>query len=392
METKNYYTPSEFIKRGHITKKTLRYYNEHHILDATYINEKGVHYYSDDDLAHLQQILFLKYLGFSLADIKQMTIYGNDKAFMKKSLDMQTYFINERIEQLKLIKEALLEAKITIDKKENIDWEKMIEKINNKENEDTIKKQYENSSNIEARIKLHNKCSENKESWFAWLYKNYQIKDKQKILEIGCGNATLWKENLNVLPKNIETTLSDISIGMLKNAKENLGNDKRFSYKVIDGDNINLKDEKYDLIIANHVLFYLKDIDKSLKDIKNLLKPKGVFICSTYSKEHMKEINDLVKEFDSRIELSKDKLFEIFGKENGQNILEKQFKNIKWLGYKDKLLVNDENILIQYILSCHGNQNRYIVEKFKEFKNLVTKKCENTFYIHKDAGIFIAKP
>ena len=106
----------------------------------------------------------------------------------------------------------------------------------------------------------------------------------------------------------------------------------------------------------------------------------------------MKEINDLVKEFDSRIELSKDKLFEIFGKENGQNILEKQFKNIKWLGYKDKLLVNDENILIQYILSCHGNQNRYIVEKFKEFKNLVTKKCENTFYIHKDAGIFIAKP
>ena len=391
MKTKDYYTPSEFIKRGHITKKTLRYYNEHHILDATYINEKGVHFYTDDDLAHLQQILFLKYLGFSLNDIKQMTIYGNDKAFISKSIKMQTYFINEKIEQLKLIKEALLEASITIDKKEDIDWEKMIETINDKEYEDIIKKQYENSTNIESRINLHNKCSINKENWFVWLYKNLNLKENQKVLEIGSGNAALWKENLNLLPNNIEITLSDISLGMLKNAKDNLKNDKHFSYKIIDGNNINLKDEKYDLIIANHVLFYLKDIDKSLKDIKTLLKPNGTFICSTYSKMHMKEINDLVKEFDSRIELSKDKLYEIFGKENGQDILEKRFNDVKWIGYEDGLLVNDENILIQYILSCHGNQNKYIVDKFKEFKTLVTNKCKNTFYIHKDAGIFIAR-
>ncbi len=391
MKTKDYYTPSEFIKRGHITKKTLRYYNEHHILDATYINEKGVHFYTDDDLAHLQQILFLKYLGFSLNDIKQMTIYGNDKAFISKSIKMQTYFINEKIEQLKLIKEALLEASITIDKKEDIDWEKMIETINDKEYEDIIKKQYENSTNIESRINLHNKCSINKENWFVWLYKNLNLKENQKVLEIGSGNAALWKENLDLLPNNIEITLSDISLGMLKNAKDNLKNDKRFSYKIIDGNNINLKDEKYDLIIANHVLFYLKDIDKSLKDIKTLLKPNGTFICSTYSKIHMKEINDLVKEFDSRIELSKDKLYEIFGKENGQDILGKRFDDVKWIGYEDGLLVNDENILIQYILSCHGNQNKYIVDKFKEFKTLVTNKCKNTFYIHKDAGIFIAR-
>ena len=391
MKTKDYYTPSEFIKRGHITKKTLRYYNEHHILDATYINEKGVHFYTDDDLAHLQQILFLKYLGFSLNDIKQMTIYGNDKAFISKSIKMQTYFINEKIEQLKLIKEALLEASITIDKKEDIDWEKMIETINDKEYEDIIKKQYENSTNIESRINLHNKCSINKENWFVWLYKNLNLKENQKVLEIGSGNAALWKENLDLLPNNIEITLSDISLGMLKNAKDNLKNDKRFSYKIIDGNNINLKDEKYDLIIANHVLFYLKDIDKSLKDIKTLLKPNGTFICSTYSKMHMKEINDLVKEFDSRIELSKDKLYEIFGKENGQDILGKRFDDVKWIGYEDGLLVNDENILIQYILSCHGNQNKYIVDKFKEFKTLVTNKCKNTFYIHKDAGIFIAR-
>ena len=54
------------------------------------------------------------------------------------------------------------------------------------------------------------------------------------ILEIGCGNGALWKENLSVLPQNIHVTLSDISEGMLRDARESIGKDSRFSYKRFD--------------------------------------------------------------------------------------------------------------------------------------------------------------
>ena len=183
--------------------------------------------------------------------------------------------------------------------------------------------------------------------------------------------------------------MSDISIGMLKDIDNKLKNDKRFKFKVVDASNIKEESDYYDVVIANHVLFYLDDIDSCLIDIKRILKDSGIFVSSTYSREHMKEINMLVKEFDERIELSKNRLYEVYGKENGKSILSKQFNDIKWINYKDELLISDPNMLIRYILSCHGNQNRYIVDKFKDFKNFVLKKCQNNFKVTKDAGIFI---
>ena len=210
-----------------------------------------------------------------------------------------------------------------------------------------------------------------------------------KVLELGCGDGSMWLSNYDKLPKNIEITLSDISIGMLKDIDDKLKNDKRFKFKKIDALDIKEESNYYDIVIANHVLFYLDDIDTCLIGIKKILKEDGIFVSSTYSKEHMKEINNLVKEFDERIELSKNKLYEVYGKENGKSILSKQFNDIKWIAYEDELLISDPNMLIRYILSCHGNQNRYIVDKFKDFKSFVLKKCQNNFKVTKDAGIFI---
>ena len=120
-----------------------------------------------------------------------------------------------------------------------------------------------------------------------------------------------------------------------------------------------------------------------------MLKPNGIFICSTYGSEHMKEINELVSEFDDRIILSAERLFERFGKENGADLLAPYFHNITWLPYEDSLYVTEPETLISYVLSCHGNQNQYIIDHYKEFRNYVRKKTEHGFNITKDAGIFI---
>ena len=147
--------------------------------------------------------------------------------------------------------------------------------------------------------------------------------------------------------------------------------------------------DSFDLIIANHVLFYCKHLTDVFQEIARVLKPNGVFICSTYGSEHMKEINELVSEFDDRIILSAERLFERFGKENGADLLAPYFHNITWLPYEDSLYVTEPETLISYVLSCHGNQNQYIIDHYKEFRNYVRKKTEHGFNITKDAGIFI---
>ena len=145
------------------------------------------------------------------------------------------------------------------------------------------------------------------------------------------------------------------------------------------------------MIIANHVLFYCDDLDKTLKEIKRVLKPEGVFFCSAYGADHMAQISRLVQDFDSRIILSADKLYEKFGRENGPSLLGPYFSKVEWHRYEDSLLVTQAEPLIAYILSCHGNQNQYILDRYKEFRSFVSKKTADGFYITKDAGFFACR-
>ena len=105
---------------------------------------------------------------------------------------------------------------------------------------------------------------------------------------------------------------------MLRDARRALGaRDSRFSFAAFDCEKIPAASESYDLVIANHVLFYCDNLENVCKEVRRVLKPGGRFLCSTYGNSHMKEISQLVSRFDERIVLSANKLYEKFGRENG---------------------------------------------------------------------------
>ena len=200
----------------------------------------------------------------------------------------------------------------------------------------------------------------------------------------------MLKENRNFIPKYVSITLSDISKGMLRDARRTLGtNDDRFSFEIFDCHTIPYPNESFDLVIADHVLFYCHDIPQVCSEVQRILKKNGIFLCSTYGQNHMKEINQLVQNFDERIVLSAEKLYERFGMENGCEILSPYFSKIRWLLYDDELFVTDPVPLITYVLSCHGNQNQYLLDRYKDFRSYVKKKTDEGFTISKEAGIFL---
>lgn len=391
MKLAGYYSSGEFAAKAHITKKTIRYYDEHNILKPSYVNDKGARFYTEDDFARLQQILFLKYLGFSLEEIKEITVLNTDNPVVSRSLHMQMGLIEQKMEQLQVMREAITRAASAIEKGEKINWSDMLTDVNTNEMEQQLRRQYQNSSNISARINLHHEFATNKQGWFPWVYEKCRIRPGMRILEIGCGDASLWTENLHQLPGGIKVCLTDISAGMIHDARRALkDHTDTFRYQISDAHTLALPDASVDLVIANHVLFYVDDVDAVLREIRRVLAPKGRLICSTYGGNHMKEISSLVQEFDSRIVLSKDHLYERFGKENGSAILKRYFPVVTWQEYEDALVITSPDSLISYVLSCHGNQNRYIVDRYKDFKTYVRQKTEEGLYITKEAGIFIA--
>lgn len=64
------YTTEQFARRASVSVRTLRWYDRQGLLKPTSRSLANHRRYTDDDLAVLQQILALKFLGFSLAQIR----------------------------------------------------------------------------------------------------------------------------------------------------------------------------------------------------------------------------------------------------------------------------------------------------------------------------------
>lgn len=391
MKKDGYYSSGEFARMAHVTLRTIRYYDKHDILKPSLVTEAGARFYTDEDFARLQQILLLKYLGFSLDDIREMTIDDSDYHFMLNSLDIQLKLVQDRIEQMQLVEKAIRDTSAVIRSEHSIDWSQMLNLIHLTGMEKSLKNQYQNATNISARINLHRLYSQNAQGWFPWIYEQCRIRPGMRILEIGCGDGTLWKSSLSRLPADVSITLSDLSDGMLRDARRTIGTgDTRFFFESFDCHQIPYPDGSFDLVIADHLLFYCENIPQVCREVRRVLAPGGSFLCSTYGRKHMQEVSRLVQDFDERIVLSGDKLYERFGKENGREILMPYFSRIVWASYEDSLLVPEPEPLISYILSCHGNQNQYLLDRYTEFRSFVKKRTTGGFYISKDAGVFLA--
>lgn len=390
MKLPGYYSSGQFANMANVSVRTIRFYDKQNILKPSYTTPSGARFYTDSDLARLQQILLLKYLGFSLDDIRKITINDTDWHFMLNSLNLQKKLIQDRIEQMQQVEQAIGNTIGEIHQKHAVDWSQMLKLIHLTNTESRVKKQYQDASNISARIQLHQNFSTNTQGWFPWIYEQCRIQEKERVLELGCGNGALWYENLSRIPQYVQITLSDISEGMLRDAKRTIGSsDRRFSFQTFDCANIPFEDGSFDLIIANHLLFYCDNLQQVLGEIRRVLTPAGRFVCSTYGSSHMKEINDLVSRFDKHISLSDEKLYEKFGLDNGESILKEFFSSVKCILYKDSIEINQAQPIIEYILSCHGNQNQYILDKYSDFRAFVEEKTSGGFHITKNAGIFI---
>ena len=427
MHKEGYYSSGEFAKKANVTVRTIRYYDKQNILKPSLLTEDGVRFYTDSDFTRLQQILLFKYLGFSLEDIRNMTIGDSDYNILLNSLNLQFKLIQDKIAQMELVKNAIEDTIDTFKNNKSVDWSNMLSLIHLTNMESTLKTQYLNAGNITARINLHAEYSVNKQGWFNWIYEQSNIQTGQRILEIGCGDGRLWVDNKNNVRElsGLQVFLSDISDGMVNDARRNIeaeyadenvmedtlqgmqntrdirhiqdstahktGQSVSFKFNTFDCADIPYRNNYFDIVLANHVLFYCDNIESVLKEVKRVLKPGGVFICATYGASHMKEISDLVTEFDKRIVLAADNLYDKFGLDNGEDILIKHFNNVDVRKYNDHLLVDKAEPLIEYILSCHGNQNQYILDHYKEFRSFVEKKTEHGFHITKDAGLFLCE-
>ncbi len=336
----------------------------------------------------------LKFFDFSLEDIEGMASSSVDLESFKDSLHLQKQFLQAKINQLEVIKCTIDQAEKMLQSDNEINWEKIMDIIHAMNMKQSILENYKNSDHLNVRILLHKKYSKNPQGWYPFLANHIPFTNNQKILELGCGNGAFWVENEANLPDKLSIVVTDISSGMVKVAKEAIDQTKlSCTYDVLDLNHITYPKESFDLVMANHVLFYANDRNKACEVIARILKPNGVFVCTAYGQQHMKEIEEITKKFNPKIALSEVNLSDLFGLENAMEYLQPHFSSVNRVDYKDRLILNDYHPLFHYVLSCHGNQTEVLHGHHKEFEYYLAElfRQKRQVEITKQAGVFICR-
>ncbi|MBO9610645.1 MAG: methyltransferase domain-containing protein [Paenibacillaceae bacterium] len=396
----------QFANKAGVTKRTVQFYDKVGLLRPSHRTDTGHRYYTKQDLARLQRILTLKYIGLTIDEIRRIIHRNGQEEDLKESLRVQSTIIGQKMEHLRLVQKTVKETLSLLESLEhkeqgsrepsagfcesNPAWELFASIIR------VVNQEYESAFNLQTRIRLHDDFSVNPYGWHRWLFDQMAVPEASTILELGCGDGTLWKRNADRIPTGWGITLTDLSEGMLNDAKEELEHAvpaNRFRFAPADARSIPFPDASFDVILANHMLYHVTERHQALKEIRRVLKPGGILFSSTMGRHHMVEVKGFLNELNPNYDFGRQDFACEFGLENGEEQLKAAgFVEIRLERYEDALRVADAKPLIDYIRTTPGGRENLTDSRLSQLENLLNERirAEGTIPITKEVGLFVA--
>lgn len=250
-----------------------------------------------------------------------------------------------------------------------------------------VKAQYAVPKGLDTRLTFHEKYSENKQGYGAWLVSKYDIRDGMTVLEVGCGTGSIWLGHEKTVSKCRKLILTDLSEGMLETAKKNLGERDNIEYRRADIQELPFEDAAFDVVIANSMLYHVPDIGKGLREVRRVLKAGGIFYCATFGENNF---TDRLAEW---FKLSREdfKPNHSFTMQNGEGILSRFFEDITPLFYEDSFHITETEDLVEYLrsLASFKTVTDLPVQKIRDI--LKEHAADGSIDLHKEYGMFICR-
>ena len=397
-------TAGQFADKAGVTKRTVQFYDKVGLLNPSYRTSSGHRYYTKQDLARLQRIMTLKYIGMSIDEIRSIVQRDGHEEDLKESLRVQSTIIGQKMEHLRLVQKTVKETLSLLESLEHAGnpeapagqdesspgWELFASIIR------VVNQEYESAFNLQTRIHLHDGFSINPHMWHHWLFDQLAIPEQSMILELGCGDGTLWQRNADRIPEGWNITLTDLSEGMLHDAKEGLRTcvpADRFCFSPADARSIPFPDASFDAVLANHMLYHVSERHQALMEIRRVLKPGGMLFASTMGSRHMIEVKDFLSQVNPNYDFGRQDFACEFGLENGAaQLVAAGFTDIRIRQYEDALRVTDAQPLIDYIRTTPGGRENLTDIRLSKLELLLNESIrkEGAIHITKEVGLFAA--
>lgn len=142
----------ELTKETGVTVRTLRYYDQIDLLKPSGKTDGGHRLYSEADVIRLQQILFLKEMGFSLREITNMLV--TDEFSLKESLEKQLKFVQQEQKKFNRMERILQAVVYSAELEGELDWKIMFELIQLSKQSPRIREMFQQKTFSDEEQKL----------------------------------------------------------------------------------------------------------------------------------------------------------------------------------------------------------------------------------------------
>lgn len=256
--------------------------------------------------------------------------------------------------------------------------------------------------------------------WQRWLFDHMtSLPLVCRVLDVGSGIADLWVANQDRIPEGWDITLGDSSWRRFHGTKLHLGIENLrviharlpgeepaegeslpepeiphqilhpFTFAVLDAQAIPYADDTFDVVIANHMLFFVTDVQRALAEIRRVLKPNGVLFAATTGELHLDELWELVDSFCPGTRAKEHASVRPFSLENGAMHLSAYFKRVERFDYVDSFRVIQVKPLIDFVYWMYPLSPEEEAELSAEFAAPI--EAEGAFHITKAWGLFVAQ-
>lgn len=219
-----------------------------------------------------------------------------------------------------------------------------------------LEQAFNDPKGVLLRKKMHDEHSMPTIDLPQWVLNRIQWQGNEQVLDIGSGPGTYFPEVVShISPENYIG--GDLSRGMIQALQTQSSTVLKVG--VMDAQALPFADESFDIVLANHVLAYIPDIELAMSEIRRVLRrPRGLVVATIGSEFTMPEFNTLMQRAVRLLrrgtgeELNDNAIQYYFSLEQGASLLAQYFPAVARYDLPSKFIFRDAQPVADYIESC----------------------------------------
>ncbi len=220
---------------------------------------------------------------------------------------------------------------------------------------EVVQRAFADDANLNIRHQTHALYTVPHIDYAEWVVNRLTWRGDERVLDLGAGAGAFFAAVKARVPFG-QHYAGDLSLGMIRRQQAQAA--AAASYLTnLNAQALPFADDTFDVVLANHILHLVPDLEAAALEIRRVLKPEGVLLAATFSLHNMPELTTLYRralllltDFEYEPEVVRAGMRN-FALENGSALLSQYFYAVARYDLPAALIFEEPEPVIAYLES-----------------------------------------